>query len=315
MTAANVYIQQFLKLKTDRSKGAPAPHKPVLLLSIIDSIDAGEVTANRVYVTEELLGRFWEHFALLVDNPRFHPKFELPFYHLQSDGFWHLAAKPGREIVLTSSGSIRSFKALKETVAYGYFDEPLFLALMHDESRLMLRNVLLQTYFPQKGLHDAYAVDAGTEYQLLQEQVAEYTKAVKVSVEEETSVRGAIFKRVVPKIYNYTCCVSRTRIVSAREVQMVDACHIVPIAESADDRITNGISLTPSMHRAFDRFLFSIDKDYRVVVSPHYNEQGYPFLKVFEGTQIVLPREVGYYPAVENLQWHYERFRVWNEVA
>jgi predicted restriction endonuclease len=36
------------------------------------------------------------------------------------------------------------------------------------------------------------------------------------------------------------------------------------------------------MHRAFDRFLFSIDGDYRVVLSPHYREEGHPFLKVFD---------------------------------
>ena len=315
------YIQRVLKLKTDRSRGAPAPHKPVLLLAVIDSIDAGEIVGNRIYITEDLLGRFWENWALLVDNPRFHPKFALPFFHLQSDGFWHLRAVPGREILVTSSGSIKSFKALKEGVQYAYLDEPLFVALLDEANRLMLRNVLLQTYFPEKGLHGAYGIDAGVGtsagavYNMLQEQVAEYTTAFKITAEEVTSVRGAIFKRVVPKIYNYTCCVSRTRVVSTRDVQLVDACHIVPISESADDTITNGLSLTPSMHRAFDRFLFSIDKDYRVVLSPHYKEQGHPFLKVFEGERIVLPGDREYYPAVKNLQWHYDRFRVVNECA
>lgn len=308
------YQRRFTKLKTDRSKGAPAPHKPVLLLAVIDSIGAGEITTNRVYITEDLLGRFWENWAVLVDNPRFHPKFELPFYHLQSDGFWHLAAKPGMELLVTKSGSIRSFKALKECVAYAYFDEALFMALMDEAQRPLLRNVLLQTYFPEKGLHGAYSLDAvtgtsaGSVYQVLQEQVAEYTTKFKVSPEEETSVRGAIFKRVVPKIYNYACCVSRTRVVSTRDVQLVDACHIVPISESADDTIGNGLSLTPSMHRAFDRFLFSIDRDYRVVLSPYYREEGHPFLKGFDGARILLPGDVRYYPAAENLRWHYERF-------
>jgi putative restriction endonuclease len=62
-------------------------------------------------------------------------------------------------------------------------------------------------------------------------------------------------------------------------VSMVDACHIVLFAETHDDTISNGIALSPTIHRAFDRGLLSISDDYRVLV--HKKSAGflpgYPF--------------------------------------
>lgn len=40
----------------------------------------------------------------------------LPFYHLKSEGFWHLVAKPGMEDVLKAAGPIRSFRGMSELV-------------------------------------------------------------------------------------------------------------------------------------------------------------------------------------------------------
>jgi predicted restriction endonuclease len=39
---------------------------------------------------------------------------------------------------------------------------------------------------------------------------------------------------------------------------MVDACHIVPIGRHGSDHVTNGLSLCPNLHRAFDRGLLSV---------------------------------------------------------
>lgn len=302
------YVKKITKLHIGHNNGEKAPHKPILLLSIFDLIESGEISTNQIFITESLLGRFWENWVALTDTINFQPRFALPFYHLTFEGFWHLKLRLSIEDVLTSSGSIKSLYSLKRAVNYAFFNDDLFALLMNDDSRAMLRTALLQRYFPEKSHSNLVEINAGQEFDILQESAAKYEVADKVSRDDMLLVRGAIFKRVVPKIYNYTCCVSRTRVVSTRDVQLVDACHIVPISESADDTIGNGLSLTPSMHRAFDRFLFSIDRDYRVVLSLYYREEGHPFLKVFEGQPILLPGDVRYYPAAENLRWHYERF-------
>jgi putative restriction endonuclease len=95
---------------------------------------------------------------------------------------------------------------------------------------------------------------------------------------------------------------------ATRDVQMVDACHIVPFAESHDDTIGNGLSLSPTFHRAFDRHLISIDSDYRVVVSAAFAEAGSQSIRAFAGRVIALPEGREYWPAMDNLRWHYDRF-------
>jgi putative restriction endonuclease len=87
--------------------------------------------------------------------------------------------------------------------------------------------------------------------------------------------------------------------------QLVDACHIVPFSFSNDDTITNGICLSPNLHRAFDRGLLTITEDYIVRISPTVREANSPYgIMQFEGKRIELPNALQHYPSVQNLSWH-----------
>lgn len=57
---------------------------------------------------------------------------------------------------------------------------------------------------------------------------------------DAVALRGAVFRRVIPRIYRYTCAVTGWSVASHRNAAMIDACHIVPFAESRDDTIGNG---------------------------------------------------------------------------
>jgi putative restriction endonuclease len=144
--------------------------------------------------------------------------------------------------------------------------------------------------------------------QILEEPAVVYQAQVAVADEEELFVRSGVFKRVVPRVYNHTCCISGMRLTTTRSVQMIDACHIKPFSESHDDTIGNGISLCPNLHRAFDRFLISIDADYRVRMAEDVLEEGDYGLRQFEGREILLPAERRFWPGRENLEWHWGRF-------
>jgi len=56
------YIKKVTHLRVDRSKGQPAPHKPLLLLSIIQEIEIGNISQNKIYITAELVARFKNNF-------------------------------------------------------------------------------------------------------------------------------------------------------------------------------------------------------------------------------------------------------------
>jgi len=61
MKALGKFIGKFSRLRVDRSKGATAPHKPFLLLSIITEIEKGNITDNKIYITPELVAQFKDY--------------------------------------------------------------------------------------------------------------------------------------------------------------------------------------------------------------------------------------------------------------
>jgi putative restriction endonuclease len=301
------YIKKFTHLKVDRSKGQPAPHKPLLLLSIIQEIECGNIRENKICINAELVARFKDNFFHLIKVENFTTNFSLPFYHLKSEGFWHFHYHFGKQLQLTSSFSIKSLKQLQEVIDYAYFDNDLFLLLVQDESRNILKHCIIETYFSGKinyvTLINVYFKEV--EELLLNEPAVSYKKEILKLDEEEVFIRKGAFKKIVPRIYNQSCCVSGMRIISSMEVQMVDACHIVPFSESHDDTITNGISLCPNLHRAFDRGLIAIDNNFRLMISDKFSEGGVDYcITQYANKKLMLPVEEKYYPAVSNLEWH-----------
>lgn len=308
MDALSTYVRKFSKLRVARVKGDPAPHKAILLLSIIDSIQQKEITENKVYISPELVARFKDNWYRLVHNNKFSPNFSLPFYHLKNDHFWFLRTMLGREILLTTSHSIKSLAQLKEVVDHAYFSEDLFLFLSNQHTRNILKHALLTAYFPA-ATYNTDSDSSGVINEVISQILNEAPEAYKLKAdsfdEEEVFIRGGVFKKVVPRVYNFTCSISGMRLITNRDIQMIDACHIVPFSHSHDDTISNGISLCPNLHRAFDRGLITVDEDYRVVISNNFSESSSEYsIKNYHGKKILLPNERYYYPSLENLEWH-----------
>ena len=311
------YSTQFKKLRCAHVKGmGKAPHKPILLLSIIQLIAKGIITTNRIFITADILLAFKQNWNQLVhtDHKR---NFSLPFFHLRSEPFWYLVAKPGKEIITTSSKSIKSFKNLKETIAFAEIDRELFLLLQEIPNQLWFEQLILENYFPN--WKSAYLrpernyEEESIENEILNEPKEAYQRHIQSlketleedEYEEEIFVRGGLFRKTIPKIYNHTCCITGMKIESSYNVQMIDACHIFPFSLSGDDTVTNGIALSPTLHRAFDRGLITINSDFVVRVSPTVNEEESNFtLSQFSGQQIFLPEKEKYYPSQASLSWH-----------
>jgi putative restriction endonuclease len=306
------YIMAFKKLRRAHQHGG-APHKPVLLLSILEGVSRGEISSNKIFITPELILCFKEIWSKFVHTPH-QLNFALPFYHMRTEFFWKLKCKNGYEIGLTSSHSVKSLVSLYESLQYAEINEDLFLLMKDSVINGALKNTIIGQYFPnQRDVKIDCSLIKKLENQILNDNQLKYKSRIeklenslnKIEIEEDLFVRGSLFKREVPKIYNYTCAISRMRIVSTSNTQMVDACHIVPFSISKDDTIGNGISLSPNFHRAFDRGLISISEDYKVIVSECLIENQSPFsISNFKGIKLLLPENKGYYPRVESLEWH-----------
>jgi putative restriction endonuclease len=81
---------------------------------------------------------------------------------------------------------------------------------------------------------------------------------------------------------------------------------LIHFYKSNDDTISNGIALSPTLHRAFDRGLLSVDEQLKVKISGVFRESGASAysLRQFEGQAIKVPKAKNYRPAVEKFIWH-----------
>lgn len=138
------YISQFSSLNTARIAGKDAPHKAVLLLTIMELVQAGVINSTRIDLTEELEERFsliWKKYV--GTSLLFQPKVSTPFWHLVSEPFYRLYISSGQEI---KGGSGRySVKWLRKNT-YAVIDEQLLQLMQHEETRTALKDVLISTY-------------------------------------------------------------------------------------------------------------------------------------------------------------------------
>lgn len=307
------YTKAFTRLKRGGTKYGAAPHKPILLLSIIELIEKDVLSDNQIFVDAELVGTFKENWLLLVATAH-QEDFTQPFFYLQNEraegqGFWFLQPKPGCQI----NAHIKSVIVLARVCQYGYLAADLWLLLADAVSRNFLRQVLLDCYFPASQTHLANAKQQGQGYlndqtlDLLSEPEVTYRHISKYT-EEDVFVRNGLFKRLVPQLYQNQCSFTGMSLSSLYQHSFVDACHIVPFSHSHNDKVNNGIALCPNIHRAFDRGLLSIDENYQILVSEQLKEDvAHPYaLTRLKGRQIILPNEQNHYPAQEALAWHRE---------
>jgi putative restriction endonuclease len=315
------YLQAFKKLKRGVTQYGKAPHKVVMLLSVLQAFQNKLIFCNQIFITPELVLLFKSNWNDLVITNHV-CNFALPFWHLKGEKFWHLKANSGFENFIYLKDSVSSINQLNNLTEYAFLDESLFLLMTDEKSNMLLQQLLLDEYFP--GFKSTFIpkLDAAQSYinkietKILFEPAIEYQTEIKFLLEqnneEEIYLRGAIFKRKIPKIYNNTCCISGMKVEASINVSMIDACHIIPFSESYNDTINNGIALCPNLHRAFDRGLIGINDDYCVIVSDKFLEStdaAYQ-LKIFNGKQILLPNSERYYPNIEYLKQHKERFEL-----
>jgi len=253
-------LKQLTSLRRAPTKFGPAPPKPILLLAVLESFENGEITDNWVEITEVLLTRFYDLWKLLVRTGNT-PNFSLPFYHLSHEKgeFWKLIVMPGMPIPTTNSNSIKSFSALKTSVLAAKLSAEFYYEITDSFSRETLKYALLNTYFPdhsESSIKTAIRYSQEIEKQILYDPAENYARRVIKQIEGETIeakeelliLRSHIFRKAVLEVYGKQCAISGLKIDPIKQTLLLDACHIIPFAQTMDDTIRNGISLSPTFH-------------------------------------------------------------------
>ncbi|MBD2132595.1 HNH endonuclease [Sphaerospermopsis sp. FACHB-1094] len=316
MKNINFYTNKFLNLKVSRSHGV-APNKPILLLSVIEMIGLGILRTNEIPLSGELIAtflNFWSHL-----EPIRKPNIGLPFYHLISDKFWHYRMKPGFESLLTAKVQIRSPYTIRETVEYAYLDWELWELLQNAENRSILTSVLINKWFADKYQQIEKLLEINVFGELEEKLRAQGGKVYEPDelkdketfvVEQKSIIRDTAFRKLVVSTYNHTCALCGMQVLDNIGQNIVDGSHIMPFSQFYDDRINNGISLCKNHHWAFDRFWFTLDDDYTIIVDNKLQEKS-PNAKPiqeYRGDTIILPNQSQYYPRVDAIGWHRQEF-------
>lgn len=130
--------------------------------------------------------------------------------------------------------------------------------------------------------------------------------------EREVIVRQRVnqqfFRETVLTSYLYQCCIT-----GITNIPLLEACHISSWAEDEENRTNpkNGLCMNPLFHRAFDKHLFTITPDYKIVISEKMmsgtkDDVFLDYLQNIHGRSIIVPEKFS--PDVDLLAKHYEEY-------
>jgi putative restriction endonuclease len=274
------YIELFSKLRQNadaeyfpRETKGRAPHKPLLLLAVLDLFTMGGIVDGRVPVSPELGELFSTYWSRVLPSA-YRQNLALPFFHLQNDGaFWRLVAIPGNASV---PKQISSVSRLRELIAYAELDPALVACLSVKKERARLREVLIRQYFTRDIQADLL------EQAEINTQAYEYSNLLldlRIVAEPQAigeyipAARNQGFRRAIVTAYDYRCAMCGIRVLTADGHAVVDAAHIHAWSESRNDNPTNGLSLCRLCHWSFDEGLLGADMERTILVSPQLSAQ------------------------------------------
>lgn len=142
------YGKKFQKIRVDRAHGV-APHKPILLLSVIEHIQKKQIQENKIFLQPQLIQTFLKYWVYLGSNNH-NPDISKPFFFMKSGKFWHLWPNPKYANILSSKVKLKTFAEVKRAIKFAYLDEDLFDLLQQPTSRDNLLRVLVSRWFPGK---------------------------------------------------------------------------------------------------------------------------------------------------------------------
>jgi putative restriction endonuclease len=320
------YIRQFAHLRrapnavfTEATKKR-APHKPILLLAVLDMVARGVITSPFIAVTgdlvelNELFNLYWRRIIPLGQTS----SIAFPFSRLHNEPFWELVPLPGKEITPATINNISSASQLRTLALGARIDADLFHYMQQPESRNALREALLRSCFSEEArwaLEEQAGINAEAySYSIEIEQKAHLPLVLEM-LEADTykaAVRYQGFRRIVVSTYDHRCTLCGVRIITPEGHTVVDAAHIIPWSRSRNDDLRNGMALCKLCHWAFDKGMMGVSENYDVITSRQIaaNPNVPGFLQTLTGRGIIPPPDRDLWPAQQYLAEHRREFRL-----
>lgn len=295
-----LWLGRLTKLNAASGRGeclGKAPHKPLLLLCLLDMAEAGELTARAFTRSPGLVLRFRSYGSLVTDRWPTRLDLRMPLFYLKSQGFWDALDSEMRPA------------ASPETCVVCDMHSDFFALLADPNFRIKARIVLISKFFTateQIALFESLRIEGSS---------ATRVSATRVLKEAEESAkrkgRNARFSVQVCSGYRFTCALTGYRCVTGDGAMIVDAAHIEQWAKTQNDEVTNGLVLSKNAHWMFDNGLWSADEQLRIIVNERaFTENGPEVFRLsnFAGRHLQFDPSASLRPCSDCLRGHRIRF-------
>lgn len=328
MADLKTYIQQFANLRRANARHGhysdatkkKAPHKPILLLAVIDLVERGVLTSSFIDVSGDLIelndlfNLYWRLVMPLGQNS----SIAFPFPRLNSEPFWELVPKPGCMVTPAQINNTTSVTYLRRYALGARLNDDLLAIMQTGSGREALRETLLQSCFSEDAClllreQSFINAEAFTYSRILEEK--SHLPLVKEALAADNyrpAARDQGFRRMVVATYDHRCALCGIRIVTPEGHTVVEAAHIVPWCESRNDDLRNGMALCRLCHWGFDEGMLGVSGNYQVITSssiglvPNFAGP----LQTLTGRGIIFPLDEVLRPAQEYLFEHRKRWKL-----
>lgn len=146
----NEIESQLLNLHVKVTFGQHAPHKPILVLSLIDLIESGYINTRFIPYDDGVERQFLRNWTMYIClDESFRPKFSVAFWHLNHEPFWSLHFKEGIEYNIKELNDKRIYNSMPQMSKYvdgAMLSEELFTTLQDSLTRAKLRVAIIKKY-------------------------------------------------------------------------------------------------------------------------------------------------------------------------
>ncbi len=277
-------IHRFQNLNVWKRGHKVAPHKPLLVLYAIDKLRRGENQLIPYTEVKEKLSELLIKFGTSKSEPRPH----YPFWRLRQDNVWKVT--DDHLIKETDSGDAH-VTDLKLHGVSGGFHKAIAHHLQNDFSLTLEISESMLDHF-RYSKHKDISQAVGIE---------------DLSHVPKRQRREWNFPKNVRKAYEYKCAVCGFDVKLHHRHVALEAAHIQPLKKGGPDIAENGLALCSLHHELFDRGVFTLSEQLKVLVSKYANgSTGFDkWLMRFHGKKINLPQSRMYYPRISFIDWHF----------
>lgn len=263
-----------------------APNKPLLiLLALGKCISGSERLVNYEDIEEKLK-------SLLIEfgPPRSNVHPEYPFWRLQNDGIWEVAADSDNLRRRVSNTDVPTSE-LKRNHARGGFKQDIYNALREDKKLIYeLARMYLDEAFPET-LHDDILAAVGLDI---------FEQCIKRK-------RDPRFRDRVLMAYEYSCAICGLNLRYSNNSSLcIEAAHIKWHQAGGPDEEKNGLALCVLHHKLFDRGAYTLSSDNMILVSQHiHGDVGLDdWLLRYHRKLVRSPISTKYFPDPQLSAWH-----------